>query len=165
MEGVWGIGPKLALKLYKQGIRSIDDLRKNQHLLTDIQKIGLKYYEDIKDRIPREEVTLIHEKIRTVAYSLIPKGAEILKVDACGSYRRGKMTCGDIDILITRIDSGDIKGIVEKLVLALENEGFLKERLGGLRYSHTGSEGYMGICQLSSDHKNRRLDIKAYPLE
>ena len=57
MEGVWGIGPKLALKLYKQGIKSIEDLRLNQHLLSDMQKIGLKYYEDFKQRISWEEIS------------------------------------------------------------------------------------------------------------
>ena len=73
-------------------------------------------------------------------------GEKTLKVEACGSYRRGKQTCGDIDILITKKDGSSIKGIVEKVVVHLEKEGFLKERLGSLRYSHTGSEGYMGVC-------------------
>ena len=38
-------------------MRTIDDLRKNQKLLLDLQKIGLKYYEDFAARIPRDEVT------------------------------------------------------------------------------------------------------------
>jgi 5'-3' exonuclease len=47
LEGVWGLGPKGALKLYQRGIHSIEELRERQdELLTDIQKIGLKYYED-----------------------------------------------------------------------------------------------------------------------
>ena len=67
-------------------------------------------------------------------------------MEACGSYRRGKKSCGDIDILITKTDGSSIKGIIERVVERLEKEGFLQERLGSLRYSHTGSEGYMGIC-------------------
>jgi nucleotidyltransferase/DNA polymerase involved in DNA repair len=31
---VWGLGPKGAEKLYNKGIKSIDDLRKNEELLT-----------------------------------------------------------------------------------------------------------------------------------
>lgn len=89
----------------------------------------------------------------------------MLKVEACGSYRRGREHCGDIDVLITRTDGGSIKGIVEKIVNRLEKEGFLKERLGGLRYSHMGSEGYMGVCQLNPESIHRRIDIKAYPLD
>jgi DNA polymerase lambda len=34
LEGVWGLGPKGAEKLYNKGIKSIDDLRKNEDLLT-----------------------------------------------------------------------------------------------------------------------------------
>jgi DNA polymerase lambda len=28
-----------------------------------------------------------------------------VNVELCGSYRRGKMTCGDVDILITKPDN------------------------------------------------------------
>ncbi|CDW73148.1 helix-hairpin-helix motif family protein [Stylonychia lemnae] len=134
-------------------------------VVTDgMQKIGLKYYDDIKQRIPRDEVTALLEKIREVSSEIFPKEKNTLKIDACGSYRRGKQSCGDIDILITRTDGSPITGIVEKLVIKLESIGFLKERLGSLRHSSTGSEGYMGMCQLTPDHLNRRIDIKAYPL-
>jgi DNA polymerase lambda len=51
-----------------------------------------------------------------------------------------------VDVLITRTDGGSIAGMMEKIVVKLEKEGFLKERLGSLRYSHMGSEGYQGIC-------------------
>lgn len=85
-----------------------------------MQKIGLKYYEDIKERIPRDEVTLILEKMRSVVYTLHPKGKEVMQVEACGSYRRGKLSCGDVDILITRLDGGSITGTIEKVVVALE---------------------------------------------
>ena len=48
-----------------------------------------------------------------------------LSVEACGSYRRGKLSCGDIDILITKADGSSIKGIIERVVERLEKEGFL----------------------------------------
>ena len=70
---------------------------------------------------------------------------------------------GDVDCLITRTDNGDIKGILERFVIALEKKGFLKERLGDFRYSKGGSEGYMGVCQVDKNHPFRRIDIKAYP--
>ena len=69
-----------------------------------------------------------------------------LQVLAAGSYRRGKQECGDVDILISRNDDLPHHGILEKLIVSLEEQGFLKERLGNLRLSHTGSEGYMGVC-------------------
>ncbi len=43
---IWGVGPVAAQKLYESGIRSVEDLQKKQDLLTNAQKIGLKYYKD-----------------------------------------------------------------------------------------------------------------------
>jgi len=54
---VWGIGPATALKLYEKGHRTLDDLR-NEDSLTTSQRLGLKYFDDIKKRIPRNEVQL-----------------------------------------------------------------------------------------------------------
>ena len=53
---VWGVGPATALKLYEKGHRTLDDLRKDESL-TNAQRIGLKYFDDIKQRIPRHEVS------------------------------------------------------------------------------------------------------------
>ncbi|KAH0916591.1 hypothetical protein HID58_031037 [Brassica napus] len=52
---VWGIGPATALKLYEKGHRTLDDL-KNEDSLTHAQRLGLKYFDDIRTRIPRQEV-------------------------------------------------------------------------------------------------------------
>lgn len=52
---VWGIGPATALKLYDKGHRTLDDLT-NDDSLTNAQKLGLKYFDDIRQRIPRHEV-------------------------------------------------------------------------------------------------------------
>lgn len=48
LEEVWGVGPRGAEKLYKQGIKTVEELRKNQQMLTEMQRIGLKYYDDFK---------------------------------------------------------------------------------------------------------------------
>lgn len=34
LSKIWGIGPSTAVKLYQQGIRSVDDLKKNPQMLT-----------------------------------------------------------------------------------------------------------------------------------
>jgi DNA polymerase lambda len=54
----------------------------------------------------------------------VKNGKKVLKVGACGSFRRGRETCGDIDVLITKVDGSSIKGIIEKVVVRLEKEGF-----------------------------------------
>ena len=48
------------------------------------QLIGLKYYEQLLERIPRAEVEAIERLIREQALKLNPK----LTVTTCGSYRR-----------------------------------------------------------------------------
>ena len=68
---------------------------------------------------------------------------QTLIFETCGSYRRGKQSCGDVDILVTTESNANertnIIGMLEKIVSNLEKNGFLKERLGALRYSSSGS--------------------------
>ena len=88
------IGTKTAKKLYDKGIKSIRDLKKNKKELTNSQQLGLKYYKDLKTRIPREDIMELENKISTLGFDFT----------ICGSYRRGNSTCGDIDIVIHSLD-------------------------------------------------------------
>ncbi|CAF4737874.1 unnamed protein product, partial [Rotaria magnacalcarata] len=47
--------------------------------------IGLKYYSEFLERIPREEVSQIENVVREAAASLRTG----LLIQTCGSYRRG----------------------------------------------------------------------------
>ncbi|CAA0834745.1 DNA polymerase lambda (POLL [Striga hermonthica] len=97
---VWGIGPATAVKLYEKGYRTLDDL-KNEESLTNSQKLGLKYFDDIRTRIPRHEVQEMESLIQKVGEEILP-GVVIV---CGGSYRRGKASCGDMDIVITHPDA------------------------------------------------------------
>ena len=57
---IYGVGPKKAIELSKQ-VTSIDELKQRQELLNDTQKIGLKYFDDIQERIPRKEIDEYNE--------------------------------------------------------------------------------------------------------
>jgi len=46
-----------------------------------------------------------------------------LTIQTCGSYRRGKATCGDVDILITHIDGISHEGLLVPLVDSLKKSG------------------------------------------
>ena len=60
---IYGIGEKKAEDLVSKNILSLDDLEKVKEThLNDKQLIGLKYYNDILQRIPRNEIE-IYEKI------------------------------------------------------------------------------------------------------
>lgn len=94
---VWGIGDKTAEKLVKMGYHSVADLReKGLHLLTAQQLIGLNYYEELLEKIPRAEVERIYMTVNESCQKILP-GAECI---VCGSYRRGRPESGDVDILI-----------------------------------------------------------------
>jgi len=68
---------------------------------------------------------------------------------ACGSFRRKKLFCGDVDVIIL-----SDAPILSALVTHLHEQGFL---LGDLQ--QTPSK-YMGICRLETHA--RRLDMKVY---
>lgn len=104
----------------------------------------------------------------TRMFNLIEKEVKILfgqkvKVQICGSYRRGRATCGDVDVLITKTDDKPVKGMLEQILVRLEKQGFLKERLSNSRNTDKGSEMYMGVCKAPTDTHFRRIDIKVYP--
>ena len=64
----------------------------------------------------------------------------MVRVDACGSYRREDSQMKDIDILITRSDNGSTKKLLLDLVEALEAEGVIVQQLKEIR--ETGSSGF-----------------------
>ena len=53
------------------------------------------------------------------ALALVPG----LIVQTCGSYRRGKATCGDVDILITHTDGISHGGLLVPLIDSLKKCG------------------------------------------
>ena len=160
LSQVYGIGIKQANQFYQKGIKTIEDLKKiSNELSQNIQK-GLKYYDDILIKIPREEITEIYNIIKEELYKILPEN--IIKIEVCGSYRRGKKLCGDIDILITRIDNGLIDGILETLINKLIKLKLIVETLS---FSNSKNDNecnvFMGICKWKSGI-NRRIDIKVY---
>ena len=65
--------------------------------MNDVQKKGLKYYEDILKRIPRLEIEHYKTKFGRIN-DKIPTGTHF---EIVGSYRRGADNSGDIDVIIT----------------------------------------------------------------
>jgi len=154
---VYGIGPSKARNLVeKDKITSIDDLRKkvesNPKLLNEVQKLGLKYYEDIKLRIPREEMVQ-HEKI--ILENLDKK----FKAVIVGSYRRGAANSGDIDVLLMLPDSvpeSERNKLFKEAIAAYEKQGYIKAILA------KGDKKCLAVSQLEGKPA-RRLDLLMTP--
>lgn len=71
---VYGIARAMAGDLYLKGARTVDDLRRDpdKWKLNEASRIGLKYYEDLLERIPRSEMTAMYERVKEIGASGIP---------------------------------------------------------------------------------------------
>ncbi|KAK1421684.1 hypothetical protein QVD17_24217 [Tagetes erecta] len=159
---VWGVGPATALKLYERGHRNLDDL-KNDATLTNSQQLGLKYFEDIRTRIPRDEVQEMERLLQRAAEDVLPG----VSVVCGGSFRRGKATCGDMDIIITHPDGKSHIGFLTKYVKHLKDMNFLREDLVFSIHSEQGTnfgvDTYFGLCTYPGRELRHRIDLKVYP--
>jgi DNA polymerase/3'-5' exonuclease PolX len=145
---IHGVGSVKAKQLVGIGFKTIEDIRNCdsiENYLNETQLKGLKYYEDIKKKIPYLEIYK-HEKVLKLILKDIDSTAEL---SIAGSFRRGKETSGDIDVLI-KTPSVKNTQIYEKFLDKL-NESYMIETLS------RGKKKFMGICKLSNIC--RRIDI------
>ena len=187
---IWGIGPKTAQHLYNNNFRTIrqvrEGLRTNKIELNDNQKVGVECYEDFQLPMQREEVEQILSIVKKELETMLPNAA----INAMGSYRRGKLECGDADLLIT--DPGYVnctpRLALGELVRRLMNKGHIAYNLtqitglyeetasdsqsSGMRHDgrscdyepYPTSQSYMGVFNSQSvPGVRRRIDIKFYP--
>lgn len=71
---IHGVGPAAAEKLVSRGVNSVQDLRaaveNDPTILNDVQKLGLRYHDEIQMRIPREEIGTVVEYMTSVFASV-----------------------------------------------------------------------------------------------
>jgi len=152
LADVYGIGPKKAKELVDNGITSIAQLRANQQMLNDIQKVGLQYYEDILARIPRAEV----EQYESIIGAEFKKFAtQKSRFEIVGSYRRGAQSSGDIDMIIT----SDSAKVFVNLIDALIKQGIILEVLS------RGPTKCLVIARIPGSPAARRVDFLYTNLE
>lgn len=149
LQKIYGVGPVKAKDLVeKEKVTSIADLRAkvaiNPKLLNEIQKAGLRYYEDINERIPRAEMEQ-HEAL--LMKHLPPTLTGII----VGSFRRKAISSGDIDMLLK--GSAGFK----EYVAVLKKEKYIVEVLA------EGDKKCLAICKLREGAKGRRLDLLITP--
>lgn len=161
LQKIYGVGPTKATDLVKSGIVSIqqlrDEVKKNPKLLNDKQKIGLKYYEDLLERIPRAEM----EEHRDILHTLLPDEMEAYDTEIVGSFRREAQNSGDIDVLIRVPDGTDAKTAKDNLALYVKmllGFGYIEEILA------LGEHKCMAISRMYNG-KARRLDLLMTPDE
>ena len=146
---VYGIGPKKAEELVKKhNVKTIAELRARQEeLLNDVQKKGLKYYEDILKRIPRKEIDTYEKELKKIFDKVKNKDSTF---QIMGSYRRGAKDSGDIDICIS--DPKDDVGVFNRFIDALIEKNILIEVLS------RGNTKSLGVSKLRRKPA-RRIDF------
>ncbi|EQC33009.1 hypothetical protein, variant [Saprolegnia diclina VS20] len=157
---IWGVGPSTATSLYSQGFRSLDALRMRQdEVLNPQQRIGLEHYADFLVKIPRAEVEDIQAIVKATVAMIHPTAVSV----TCGSYRRGKLQSGDVDILITD-PLADECVLLPDLLRELHKRAFLTDDLTTVTEHHIGGcDSYMGVCRVDESRPFRRIDLKVYP--
>jgi DNA polymerase beta len=157
LEKVTGIGKVRAKSLViDHNVSSVNDLKQkvkdNKIEVTHHIQVGLKYYDDINKKIPRNEIDNIYKLLLDIVKTIDSK----LVLTICGSYRRELKTSGDIDILIShpqyKVNIYENK-YLQQLVNILIEKKFILDNL-----TTNGKTKYMGICKIANIA--RRIDIR-----
>ena len=155
---ITGVGEVRAKKWLDEGIKNIDELKEainNKKIKsTHHIDIGLKYYNDFKQLIPREEIDIIKKIIK----KCLKKNDKKYIFEICGSYRRGCSHSGDIDILIThatKYESENNPNHLINIVNSLKEINFITDEL-----TINGNTKFMGVCKVKGLPFYRRIDIR-----
>jgi NAD-dependent DNA ligase/DNA polymerase/3'-5' exonuclease PolX len=155
LTNVYGIGPQKAKELVKNGITDIKTLIEKQNdVLNDVQKKGLKYYDDILKQIPRMEIDEYNKIFKKIA-------SDKFHYEIVGSYRRGLSTSGDIDVIITSNSNGS-QNMFENFINSLISQKIIVEILS------RGKNKCLVISKIPNSDTYRRTDflystIEEYP--
>ena len=151
---IHGIGEKKAKELINKNILSREQLKtslKNDStLLTNAQTLGLIYYNDIIQRIPREIIQKYEIELKNILKQIDDKA--ILEI--VGSYRREHNTSGDIDIIISHPENKE--WIFSKFLDILKDKKIIIDFLS------KGNKKSLTIAKLETDIA-RRLDFLYSP--
>ena len=159
LTSIKGIGVILANTLIQQNITSISKLKlafnQQKVKLNNTQYLGLKYYKDLKTKIPRKEIEIFESKLKPIFKKIE------LKFKIMGSYRRGELQSHDIDILIydPYVETkSDIKhNYIKEVIDELHNN---------FKFIAKFSQGNVKFSGLYILHKViRQIDILFVPIE
>ena len=159
---------------------------KQLHKIHKSSLVGIKYFNDMSQKIPRNEITKAESILKKIASHM----NKDLLVTICGSYRRGRDKSGDVDCLITHpliktkddLDNNPIN-LLHNFVKLLIDNNFIIDQLD------MGNKKFMGFCNImqfikpktqdsnsnsnsnsnansnAEKHIARRIDIRFVPFE
>ncbi|KAJ8118993.1 hypothetical protein OPT61_g137 [Boeremia exigua] len=125
---IWGVGAKTARQFYyNNDWTELDDIIEfGWNDLDRVQQIGVKYYDEFLDPIPRVEVEEIAEIVRQHAVKLRD---DRITVTIVGGYRRGKHASGDVDMIVSHPDLEATASLVRDIVGSLDTDEWITHTL------------------------------------
>jgi len=155
-----GVGNAKAKEWISKDIKNIIQLKneiKNGNIsITNNINLGLKYYEDLQIRIPRQEIDILKE----IMYKILNEIDKNLIFDICGSYRRKKNDSGDIDFLITHkkynSDNPQFKkyNYLTEILNSLKKNNIVVDEM-----TKNATKKFLGLCIIPGYNIVRRIDI------
>ena len=155
-----GVGKAKAKEWIEKGIKNIEELKneikKKNITITNNIELGLKYYDDFKERIPRKEI----DDLKTIISKVLSKIDSEIEFEICGSYRRNCIDSGDIDFLITHPKyNSDVKNynkynFMKQILNELKNKKIIVDEM-----TKNASKKFLGMCKISNYPLVRRIDI------
>jgi len=153
-QKIYGVGPSMAKKLYKNDVKNIDNLKKKvktrEIILSNYQKIALNYYNNLIQRIKYDEITKITDQLKKDLKK------EKIKCELIngGSYAMKKKNSGDIDyILVFKEKDYSHKEIKEKIKnLFIQNNYYVGNLLNG-------TEKDIYLLRMNKKSKVHQVDI------
>ncbi|XP_036057536.1 DNA-directed DNA/RNA polymerase mu isoform X1 [Onychomys torridus] len=118
---VFGVGVKTANRWYQEGLRTLDELREQPQRLTQQQKAGLQYYQDLSTPVGRADAEALQQLVEAAVRQTLP-GAT---VTLTGGFRRGKLEGHDVDFLITHPEEGQEAGLLPRVMSQLQRQGLV----------------------------------------
>ncbi|NXY87964.1 DPOLL polymerase, partial [Alcedo cyanopectus] len=122
-SSIWGAGVKTAQIWYQQ-VSLVPHTRASQtmiwRLLLSVGELLLQIVSNCQYPWVRYESSFMGGAMRLQAALALNPGLVCM---ACGSYRRGKPTCGDVDVLVTHPDGQSHRGVFSKLLDSLRRSG------------------------------------------
>ena len=128
--GIWGVGAATAREFYNRGWRDLDDVVEyGWNIISRVQQIGVKFYDEFQEKILRVEVEEIRAVVHRHAQRVMgePDG---VRTTIVGGYRRGKAESGDVDLMVSHLDDGRTFETVDDIAESLFEEGWVTHSLG-----------------------------------
>lgn len=148
---IYGVGPKKADDLVEKGVKTLEELKSRQNeLLNEKQRIGLRHYDDILKRIPRSE---IDDYVKLFQTSFDDVKTDDAEMQIVGSYRRGAQTSGDIDVVVTSSEQSIFNAFMDKLL----EKNIITDILS------RGNTKSLVVGKLPSSSTHRRIDFLYTP--